>query len=450
MLFSSKPHPVFCLFLLVLWCHAAVRLPAQDTYRVLQNEREALRCRFDLMKQAREEVLLATYIIKDDLIGLASLELMVQAARRGVIARLLVDDLGNRLPYDLLRYLEENGVQVRIFNPSRLPELRTVVDRMHGKMLITENRQFIVGGRNLNESYFALDQHNNFLDREVYVCGEKAVQTARNHFYTMWNFDEVTQRGRRDELSDKKRLYWSEALRSAPDSVSKRLLVAFDGLQDWSFGLDATAEATVFFHDKFVRKNGNGYARYERKDKSCTDSLIALVEKAQVSIDIENAYFIPTKRWFKALKAARKRGVRIRVLTNSGYTNDVPLIQSVYQLKRKKYRKAGFELWEYQGQKMLHTKAMVVDSAISVIGSYNLEIKSQNFNTEVAACVRDQRVARTNLAIFHNNLRRSVQVGSANAVPEAPVLPPTDEQKKRKRKADRLTWTLAPLADLVF
>jgi cardiolipin synthase len=188
--------------------------------------------------------------------------------------------------------------------------------------------------------------------------------------------------------------------------------------------------------------------RYKRKDKACTDSLIALVNNARTSIDIENAYFIPTKRWFKAFKAANKRGVKIRVLTNSGYTNDVPVIQSVYQMKRKKYRKAGIELWEYHGQKMLHTKAMVIDSAFSVIGSYNLEIKSQNFNTEVAACVRDVSTATANLKLMHGNLRRSIQVGTDQTQPEAPVLPPSKDQAKRKKKADRLTWTLAPLADL--
>lgn len=426
------------------------RSAAQDVYRILNNEREALRCRFELMKQAREEILLSTYIIKDDLIGLAALQLMVDAARRGVTARLLVDDLGNRLPRDLLLFLEENGVQVRVFNPKRLPELRTLVDRMHGKMLITENRQFIVGGRNLDESYFSLDEHNNFLDREVYVCGENAVKQARNHFYSMWNYDEITGPGNRDSLDRTKRLFWYHAMKSAPDSVSSRLFVRFNGVDDWAYGIPETSAPVVLVHDNFIRKQGKYYVRYRRKDKACTDSLISFVNSARTSIDIENAYFIPTRRWLKALKAANKRGVKIRVLTNSGYTNDVPVIQSVYQMKRKKYQKAGIELWEYHGQKMLHTKAMVIDSSFSVIGSYNLEIKSQNFNTEVAACVRDAATATANLNLMQGNLRRSIRAGSDQTQTQTPVPSPSQDQAKRKKKADRLTWTLAPLADLFF
>lgn len=426
------------------------RTMAQDVYRILSNEREALRCRFELMNQAREEILLSTFIIKDDLIGLASLQLLIDAAQRGVLTRLLIDDFGNKLPYDLLLFLEENGVEVRIFNPTRLPEMRTVVDRMHGKMLITENRQLIVGGRNLKEDYFSLDAHNNFLDREVYVCGKGAVNSARTHFYTMWNYDQLTRRGRRDELTEKKRSFWYEAMKNAPDALCKRLFVVFDGNDDWSRGVPETSAPVLFLHDNFVKKVGKKYVKHNRKDQNCTDSLIAFVNNAQKSIDIENAYFIPTKRWLKAFKAAHKRGVKIRVLTNSGYTNDVPIVQSVYQMKRKKYRKAGIELWEYQGQKMLHTKSMVIDSTFSVIGSYNLEIKSQNYNTEVAACVSDNSIAKANLNLLQNNLRHSLLVGSGQTVTEAPVLPPSKEQMKRKRKADRFTWALAPIADLVF
>ncbi len=203
-----------------------------------------------------------------------------------------------------------------------------------------------------------------------------------------------------------------------------------------------------FIHDNFYEKKGKKTVRRARKDNKCTEAMLALICNAQHTIDIENAYFIPTRKWWRALKAAHKRGVRIRLLTNSGYTNDLPIVQSVYQLKRGRFRRHGVEVWEWHGQKMLHTKAFVIDSSISLIGSYNLESKSQNFNTEVAAWVNDPRIAAQHLKLMENNLSRSVQVGGKVKAPKAKVEPMTKLQQKRHRKANFYQNTVAPIAQI--
>ncbi len=446
-------HPVFFSplkyrILVVSWLlFCTTTLPAQHIYRILNDERESLQCRIDLMQQSQKELLLTTFIIKNDLIGRTTLQMLIEAVERGVKVRIILDDLGNRLPGDLLSYLAEQGVENRVFNIKRLAHFRTMVDRMHGKMLITDHQQFIVGGRNLKEEYYNLDSINNFLDREVYVRDTGAVHTARRHFYDMWNYPTITGK-KRGKLTDEKRAYWRKSLQEAPEILRHRLRISLKTQRNWYQGVVSAKQPVQFIHDNFYEKKGKNTVRRRRKGHECTKAMLALISQAQRTIDIENAYFIPTRSWWRTLKAAHKRGVRIRLLTNSGYTSDVPLIQSVYQLKRGRFRRHGIEIWEFHGQKMVHTKAFVIDSSISLIGSYNIESKSQNFNTEVAAWVNDQRIAAEHTRLMESNLLRCVQVGSKIKTPKAKVPPPTKIQQKRHRKAKLFQYTIAPLASL--
>lgn len=438
-------------FLCVACCWlGCTRLAAADIFRILNGEREALQCRFDLMEQARKEVLLAMFIIKDDLIGRASLASLQRAAARGVKVRVILDDQGNRLPTDLLLYMEKQGVEVRIFNIKRWTNPRSVVDRMHSKMLITDARQLIVGGRNLKEEYFELDQAINFLDREVYVEGELALQLGRTHFYEMWNHPHLTARKDDDTLTQAEYRYWEMAVGQAPELVQQCLNLNLEPGIDWAAGMTPTRAPVQLEFDSFTRRFGRKYVRYNRKDDHCTRELLAMVNAAHTSIDIENAYFMPTRRWWRALKAARKRGVYIRVLTNSDYTSDVPLVQSVYRYKRRKYLRAGLELWEYRGEKMLHTKAMTVDGRYVMIGSYNLDNKSERYNTEVMAWVDEPRIALEQLGIMNRVLEKSVRVGDPASENRADLFNPTHIMKKRKKRVDFFRWTLAPIADWVF
>ncbi|MEO6037974.1 MAG: phospholipase D-like domain-containing protein, partial [Saprospiraceae bacterium] len=195
---ASRLHFPFILkhvfTLLGFLCCCIPTLPAQHTYRILNDEREALQCRIDLIQKAKSEILLSTFIIKDDVLGGTMLQLLIDAAKRGVTVRVMVDDFGNHLSSDLLVYLAEQGVENRVFNIKKIGKFRTMVDRMHGKMLITDRQQFIVGGRNLKQQYYNLDSISNFLDREVYVRDTAAVNAARAHFYDIWTYPKIIGR----------------------------------------------------------------------------------------------------------------------------------------------------------------------------------------------------------------------------------------------------------------
>ena len=317
-------------------------------------------------------------------------------------------------------------------------------------MLIADGKALIVGGRNLTEKYFLLDSTSNFLDREVYVFSDSAAQQARRHFGELWSNPKLSGR-KHSMLTDSQSICWQVALEQAPAEVQRRLQLAPIGQRDWNTGFKKTTQPVHFIHDNYTyyqRRKGRRWRA--RKDRQATTELIALVSKAHSSIDLENPYFIPTHRWQRALKKCRERGVKMRLLTNSSYTNDLPLEQAVYLNRRARALRSGIEIWEYRGPKMLHTKAMLIDNQISVIGSYNLELFSHKYNSEVMVWVDDPRLAAEHARIMNNVLKKSVRLGDKSGDSRKDLQPPSKTQRKRYRKVQILRFTLAPLLGIIM
>jgi phosphatidylserine/phosphatidylglycerophosphate/cardiolipin synthase-like enzyme len=435
----------------LLLCVSTTFLSAQTTgiYHILSRDQESLQCRWDLIQQAKHEILLSTYSIHDDAVGLGTLQLLIEAVERGVSVQLLVDAYDNGLPDCLFTYLEEHGVQTKVFNVLNPFKFRTIVDRMHGKMIITDQRTLIVGGRNLTERYYQLDTTINFLDREVYVVSDSAAQHARRHFRELWNNPKLSHQ-EQGRLSNAQRICWKEALEHGPEIGKKRLQIAPIGLKDWESGAKKTTQPIHFIHDNYIYKHPRK-GRYWRanKDQQAARELIALISKAQKTLDIENAYFMPTRQWKKALKACLERGVKVRLLTNSSYTNDLPLVQAIYLNRRAWALRNGIEIWEYQGVKMFHVKAMVIDDHIATIGSYNLDLLSHKYNSEVMVWVNDKRIAAEQDQIMNGVLKKSIRVGGKTKASRKQLPPPTRIQRKRHHQVQWLRYTIAPIVGII-
>jgi putative cardiolipin synthase len=319
---------------------------------------------------------------------------------------------------------------------------------MHGKMLIADGQLCLVGGRNIDNEYFRMDSLNNFLDREVLIRGDAAVAEARKHFNTMWNHKVICTDLKGDFPPDDRQRCHTLLETSAVDVARQLPLLRQLRIPDTISTADAirpTVNPVHFIYPEFTyRKNGR-ISRPSRSDRRVTRELLKLVAAADSTLDIEAAYFLPTHIWFKALRAAHRRGVRIRVITNSSVSNDVPLLQAIYCNRRNRYKRAGIELYEYCGSRMVHLKTLTIDRHIALIGSYNLERKSEKFNTEVAAWVDDPFLAGKQEGLFEKYLRNCKPFKG-----EYPATTPafSDEQKKRKRKVAWMRCTLAPIVGL--
>ncbi|OWY20219.1 phosphatidylserine/phosphatidylglycerophosphate/cardiolipin synthase family protein [Sphingobacteriales bacterium UPWRP_1] len=399
-----------------------------DTFRILNNDRESLQCRIDLIEQANKEILLSYFIVNDDLVGKALFQLLVEAAQqRRVKVCLLIDAVRSRIARPTIAFLEENGVEVQVFNPARLFKPRSITHRLHDKIFMTDARNCITGGRNIKRDYYELGEQFNFTDRDVLIEGNNAIYIARNHFYSIWNNRKLSFRRKVKPISDTQRKHIAAELVQALNTLQQTGVIHLKTNTQWN-DVPPTTAPVQFAHDDFYKKKGNKIIETDKKDLGSTNAFLNLINNARQSVIIENAYIVPTPKMKRTLRRAVKRGIYIRMLTNSEATNDVMLSHAAYLIGRKELLKMGIEIWEYQGPKMLHTKAAVIDDTISVIGSYNLHAVSQKWTTEVFAWVADPQISRQHRAIMDNNLLSAVQIGCNNR--------PTPATASRLKKPD--------------
>jgi putative cardiolipin synthase len=144
-------------------------------------------------------------------------------------------------------------------------------------------------------------------------------------------------------------------------------------------------------------------------------ALVGKVDGLKRELLMENAYFVPTQAGADKLKQLTARGVKVRVLTNSLSSNDVVAVHAGYSKYRAELLEAGIELHEVRADSArvqqtlfstdskagLHTKAAVFDGSSIFVGSFNLDPRSANLNTEIGLYVESPELARR-LTVFLN------------------------------------------------
>lgn len=438
-------------FLITLcFTHTAFSQANGDLFRILSDEYSALTVRNDLMRDAKKEMLFCTYIIEGDEIGYNNLKLLADAAQRGVQVRMILDGMGKRVPKEMLLYVKDRGVQIKIYNKKSWKRPFMIYRRLHGKMLVVDGKYCLIGGRNLKDQYFRMDSVGNFLDREVLIRSDSAVEAARQHFNELWEHEVLCTdlEGAFDPADQKEcQLLLDSAAFTMKSQLPLLRKVKGDDRVYLSDVVKPTANPVQFVYPRFTREKNGRIRRSNRIDRRVTQALQGLVAAADSTVEIESSYFLLTRSWYKCLKAATKRGVRIRVLTNSSTSNDLPIMQAIYANRKGRYKRAGIQFYEYCGIRTVHLKALTIDKKVAMIGSYNLDKSSQKFNTEVAAWVKDPLLALQQQKLFEKYLLQCQPPGGECPASMSKL---TEEQKKRKRKVKCLRFTLAPLIGLVL
>ena len=155
------------------------------------------------------------------------------------------------------------------------------------------------------------------------------------------------------------------------------------------------------------------------EQENVVSGLLALIDQATTDVLIVSPYFVPGDDMKQAFARARARHVRLRILTNSLASNDAPLAHAGYARHRKELLQQGIELYELRSlqdgkadpgtlrgtagtitgsqggsRAMLHSKMLVLDHKLTVVGSMNLDMRSQLQNTEIALLIASRQLAQ--------------------------------------------------------
>lgn len=367
-----------------------------DVFRILDDPRDAAQARVDLIQQADREIHALYFLARNDRITLTALALLRDARRRGVPSvRLIVDANFHRIPKAVLAHLRDEGVEVRVYHPFTLRHPSWLFRRMHEKVVVVDGERYITGGRNLAEAYFGLARKKNYVDRDVYVEGASA-EEADHHFVTLWSSRHVARL--KVHVTKREKQEAEELL----DAVLFELgcgngFVKLGTGNDWSAG-QPEVDAVGFLHDPVDQGERVAYR------------LADIIEDARTSIVIESPYLVPPKPLLALLEKKLKEGVYVQIVTNSLRSTDGVLPQAGYLKYRRRLARAGIDVREYKGPDPLHAKSAVIDGRIVLVGSYNIDPRSQNLNTEVMCVVADEELAQELLESIDLHLQNAWRI----------------------------------------
>ena len=408
---------------------AAAKHPGESGVEYMRYGRMALEARLALADLAERSLDLQYFIWDADVSGHLLADRIIRAADRGVRVRVLLDDHCVIDRDTAIAQLSAHpNIEIRAFNPFRsrsnrwsdfLTDPSRANRRSHNKVMIADNAIMIVGGRNIADHYFGVHGESNFRDLDTVAVGP-VVRDASAVYDDFWNsafavpyaafVDTPPTRAESDAaIAEMRAQMVSERL---PYPIDEEVDALTAEMQDVR---DALTWAPVrVLYDPPEKAE-------DRASHNIFSQLDALVSNAQTEVLIENAYFVPRDHGVELTAALHARGVRVRVLTNSLASNDVLAVHSGYQKYRDDLLENGVEIYELRPDSTmaqlrwswlsaksragLHAKAMVVDRRYVVVGSYNLDPRSADINTELALLVDSPAFAEMVAEFFDDGVK---------------------------------------------
>ena len=409
-----------------------VSATGQSGFRLLVSGPEAFATRGALAEAAQKTLDLQYYIVAHDSTATLLLDGVLRAAQRGVRVRLLVDDLnvGDR-ESDLALLAAHANVEVRLFNPfaqrggfgigqvlEPLGNSDRLNRRMHNKLWIADNALAVMGGRNLGDAYFNASPHSDFADLDLLAVGPVVGEMSRS-FDLYWNSESAVPiaaiTGPPPPLAELQ-LAWAEMAERAQqfrasDYVRALRATAFGGLVRNGKAALVTARARILAD---VPIDPGVAATTTTTTSAIFPELRQVVEQAHREVLLVSPYLVPGARSVEVLCGVARRGVRVRILTNSLLSTDVPVVHAGYARYRPQMLACGVELYELRPNGLrakpsriglssgasLHTKAVAVDGEVVFVGSMNLDPRSKHLNSEVALRMDSLDLGRQLAALF--------------------------------------------------
>ena len=400
---------------------------------VLQGGEDSFAVRLQALRNATRSIRIQALVFKGDESGLRIAEILKHKKAAGLDVRVIVDAFSNPWLQTQWMYfdLKQHGIEVEGYeamalqwlNEVPLPALTPHTDpnaldqRYHEKMWIidgeTADRVAVTGGLNIGNEYFRADPwhpDNTWRDQDVVLRGA-VVSDLVAAFDRNFEYFVAVKKSR--GIFDTN-LYWDKT-RAVLDKTGKLPVhyTADPRVVDNVAKLEARRPELEFRGAtcRFIQ------SRPRLRETYIQQAYVKLIERAEREVLIANAYFVPTASVIQALTDAARRCVSVRLISNSPETNDLPEISLV---GRGYYHRllavndtpevqscgntdAGMRIWEWVGQAAdeetrhqgtMHSKFAVIDGARSLVGSYNLDPRSEKLNSETAVVFLEPQLAQ--------------------------------------------------------
>ena len=408
---------------------------------IMDRGRDALSWRAILADSAEKSIDAQYFLWKNDEAGKIMMHRLLSAADRGVRVRVMIDDsMTESDPQYLAGFGSHPNIELRLYKPfgskhkstvmrwiDYVADLKVLNRRMHNKLYVVDGSIAIVGGRNIANEYFEYPGPFAFRSRDLLALGP-VVNTTGEAFDLYWNSDwtvpieqVVSPLPTTDQYQAMRESLNAFATESsnyppgfydAPKKINSEMAELEEKLL-WGKGkllVDAVPEL-----------NGKTQTHAELDRVGVT--LAQLTEKSSRELHIQSAYLILLDDGFEVLNDVSKRGVTIKLATNSMAANNHLSAFVGYRKQRTKLLNTGAELYEmrpdakseravFTKQQLnehktvfgLHAKTAVFDRKHTFVGSFNFDPRSNNLNTEMGLLVESETLAKAVAESIENDI----------------------------------------------
>lgn len=354
--------------------------PIAGTERIayINDNTDALKYRLRMIEEAQKEIILSTFDFNDDRAGRELLSSLIHAADRGVSVRLIIDGTSGFLDVRTSPWFQaaasHKNLEIRIYNPINFLKPWKMQARLHDKYMIVDEKMFLLGGRNSNNLFLGDYTSAQNVDRELFVYEttkdeHSSLYQLRSYFENIW------------ALKDSKNF----SCRKMTDKVKScdvKLKKQYDKLaeqypstrKEWDW------EALTLETNKVsLLSNPINTGNKEPQMWYSIHQLLMTGKQAT----IYTPYIICGKEMYDDLTTLKEKDISVEIITNDVAKGANPWGCTDYLNQKKNIWATGAKVYEYMAPHSCHTKAVMIDDRMTILGSYNLDMRSTYQDTEL-------------------------------------------------------------------
>ena len=354
---------------------------AGDRVMLIEDNGEALAERIRMLEHAKQSIVLSTFDFHSDISGKKMLAALWAAAERGVKVKILADGCnswlrmtGNAYFYALASH---ENVTIKTYNPVNPLLPFRAMSRMHDKYVIVDDSLYLLGGRNVYDSFLGAQDGPKNYDRDVLVYheGEKegSLYQVKAYFEAIWN-DSLCK-----TWNDNHLLWLIPGVKRAGQELEKQYISLKKQEPGWF--------QTISYQEKTVAANritllSNPTCLYS-KEPQVFYGLCELMKQAKKEVIWHTPYIINNDYMYGEIAKIAKEVPEFTIMTNSVKNNGNPFGSVDYALHKDEVLKMGAKVLEYHGGVSYHGKSAVIDDRLAIVGSFNMDMKSAYQDTEL-------------------------------------------------------------------
>lgn len=356
----------------------------QERVAYINDNVEALKYRLKMISEAKEEVILSTFDFNADSSGKDVMCALLEAAERGVKVRVIVDggngflDMKVKSAEWFQALASHENIDIQIYNPVNLLKPWKLQARLHDKYVIVDDKMYLLGGRNTTNLFLGDYSDSKNIDRELFVYKEDesskgSIHQLKAYFESVWNLKDSKEYECKKETEEVKQCL--SDLKNRTEKVKKLYPEAYE---EWNW-----QELTVDTNKVTLLQNP---IEAENKEPVMWYTITELMKSGD-DVTVYTPYIICGKEMYEDLTQICEETETVEIITNDVSSGANPWGCTDYLNQKEKIWATGVQVYEFMGEHSSHTKAVLIDERMSLVGSYNMDMRSTYQDTELMLAV---------------------------------------------------------------